>query len=267
MRSMWHRKMRGGGWRGRGWRGRGCGRGGGLKGGGRSGRRGSNDNFRFQGSYGCDNNQEPTPPPPNWSAVRRKATDEETQSPSDKALKPAVDPLSILTVGETADPDSDAESSSCVESPKAIVPRFVTTSLGSLMTNYGSSSDSDDDSPPTELLSKIPSSAVLKQNSNEIPSSSVKNNSLARNDKNDGLAIKDQDCGWNWGQSRERTCRNQSKALCKRSAQSDARFGPKQRPTLLEMLLAQDIRRERNILLQCIRYIIRNDFFGISSSE
>ncbi|XP_046853197.1 nuclear fragile X mental retardation-interacting protein 1-like [Xenia sp. Carnegie-2017] len=33
------------------------------------------------------------------------------------------------------------------------------------------------------------------------------------------------------------------------------------RPSLLEMLLAQDIKRERNMILQCIRYIVRKQFF------
>lgn len=28
-------------------------------------------------------------------------------------------------------------------------------------------------------------------------------------------------------------------------------------------LLAQDIRHERNVILQCVRYIIRNDMFGL----
>ncbi|KAJ4924234.1 hypothetical protein JOQ06_000474 [Pogonophryne albipinna] len=37
------------------------------------------------------------------------------------------------------------------------------------------------------------------------------------------------------------------------------------RPTLLEMLLAADIRHERNVLLQCVRYVVRNNFFGLES--
>ncbi|CAF1147758.1 unnamed protein product [Adineta steineri] len=33
--------------------------------------------------------------------------------------------------------------------------------------------------------------------------------------------------------------------------------------TLLERLLAPDIRRERNMVLQCIRHIVNNNFFGL----
>lgn len=33
--------------------------------------------------------------------------------------------------------------------------------------------------------------------------------------------------------------------------------------TLLEKLLQKDIRHERNVLLQCVRYVVENNFFGI----
>uniref|UniRef100_A0A8C2XM03 C2H2-type domain-containing protein n=1 Tax=Cyclopterus lumpus TaxID=8103 RepID=A0A8C2XM03_CYCLU len=34
---------------------------------------------------------------------------------------------------------------------------------------------------------------------------------------------------------------------------------------VLETLLAPDIRHERNVLLQCVRYVVRNNFFGLES--
>lgn len=37
--------------------------------------------------------------------------------------------------------------------------------------------------------------------------------------------------------------------------------------TLLEKLLEKDIRHERNVLLQCVRYVVANNFFGVGSSE
>ncbi|XP_036396759.1 uncharacterized protein LOC118785917, partial [Megalops cyprinoides] len=36
------------------------------------------------------------------------------------------------------------------------------------------------------------------------------------------------------------------------------------RATLLEMLLAPEIRHERNVILQCVRYIVQNAFFGLN---
>ncbi|CAF1461330.1 unnamed protein product [Rotaria sordida] len=36
--------------------------------------------------------------------------------------------------------------------------------------------------------------------------------------------------------------------------------------TLLERLLAPDIRRERNMVLQCIRHIVNNNFYGLDDN-
>ncbi|XP_022095215.1 nuclear fragile X mental retardation-interacting protein 1-like [Acanthaster planci] len=41
----------------------------------------------------------------------------------------------------------------------------------------------------------------------------------------------------------------------------------KRRPNLLEMLLAPEIRRERNIILQCVRYVVQNNFFDRNQTE
>ncbi|CAI9616087.1 unnamed protein product [Staurois parvus] len=40
--------------------------------------------------------------------------------------------------------------------------------------------------------------------------------------------------------------------------------GARKRTTLLEMLLARDIRHERNVILQCVKYIYHNNFFDCS---
>lgn len=37
--------------------------------------------------------------------------------------------------------------------------------------------------------------------------------------------------------------------------------------TLLEKLLQKDIRHERNVLLQCVRYVVENNFFGIGQTD
>ncbi|KAG1930189.1 nuclear fragile X mental retardation-interacting protein 1 isoform X2 [Pimephales promelas] len=39
------------------------------------------------------------------------------------------------------------------------------------------------------------------------------------------------------------------------------------RATLLEMLLAPDIRHERNVVLQCVRYVVRRGFFGLAGKN
>lgn len=37
--------------------------------------------------------------------------------------------------------------------------------------------------------------------------------------------------------------------------------------TMLEKLLQKDIRHERNVLLQCVRYVVQNNFFGIGNEN
>ena len=36
--------------------------------------------------------------------------------------------------------------------------------------------------------------------------------------------------------------------------------------TLLEKLLAPEIRHERNVILQCLRHIVKNNFFGVEDT-
>ena len=38
-------------------------------------------------------------------------------------------------------------------------------------------------------------------------------------------------------------------------------------PTLLEKLLAPEIRKEQNAILQCVRYIVREEFFHLGLSR
>ncbi|XP_075214512.1 FMR1-interacting protein NUFIP1-like [Lycorma delicatula] len=40
-------------------------------------------------------------------------------------------------------------------------------------------------------------------------------------------------------------------------------FIPRKRLTLLQKLLEPEIRHERNVILQCVRYVVENNFFGI----
>ena len=37
--------------------------------------------------------------------------------------------------------------------------------------------------------------------------------------------------------------------------------------TLLEKLLAPEIRHERNVILQCLRYIVKKNFFGVEHTD
>ena len=39
------------------------------------------------------------------------------------------------------------------------------------------------------------------------------------------------------------------------------------RSTLLETLLAPEIRHERNVILQCLRHIVKKNFFGVEETS
>ncbi|KAH7975540.1 nuclear fragile X mental retardation-interacting protein 1 [Rhipicephalus sanguineus] len=46
-----------------------------------------------------------------------------------------------------------------------------------------------------------------------------------------------------------------------------ADWPPRRKLTLLERLLASEMRRERNVILQCVHHVVDNDFFGQAGSD
>ena len=73
------------------------------------------------------------------------------------------------------------------------------------------------------------------------------------------------------------TVRNFSEAKSENRKKSFEKTNPKRKKRLsqlsnvirylLEMLLAPDIRHERNVILQCVPYIIKKDFFGLDTNS
>lgn len=61
--------------------------------------------------------------------------------------------------------------------------------------------------------------------------------------------------------TKEAPIRQKRKQNDSRSNRRSKDMAKARRPALLEMLLAPDIRRERNIILQCVRYITKQNFF------
>lgn len=53
----------------------------------------------------------------------------------------------------------------------------------------------------------------------------------------------------------------------KRTTLLDLSKRSRKQNTLLEKLLEKDIRHERNVLLQCVRYVVANDFFGVGGTQ
>ncbi|XP_016060919.1 PREDICTED: nuclear fragile X mental retardation-interacting protein 1 [Miniopterus natalensis] len=161
-----------------------------------------------------------------------------------------ADPLSVLV---NTDSESDKE-----EKPQStVIPKEVTPALCSLMNSYGSLSGSDSEPEETPIKTEadfLAEDQVLHSDTPKRPSQDVK-----------------------------ATVRNFSEAKDKNQKKSFKKTNPKRKkdyhnyhslfeprthhPYLLEMLLAPDIRHERNVILQCVRYIIKKDFFGLNSNS
>ncbi|XP_048349360.1 nuclear fragile X mental retardation-interacting protein 1 [Sphaerodactylus townsendi] len=166
-----------------------------------------------------------------------------------------VDPLSLLA---TNDPDSDKETGAAEDATPgvSVIPRQITSALSSLVANYGSTSESEEDEEPIKRAANIliENQTVLRS----IPQSSNTPYTCKATDNKEATR-----CG--------------AEKLGKSSPCADHIRGPKRQkkrpwelpkrhPTLLEMLLAKDIRHERNVILQCICYIIRNMLGGDSKT-
>lgn len=161
-----------------------------------------------------------------------------------------ADPLGVLV---NTDSESDKE-----EKPQStVIPKEVTPALCSLMSSYGSLSGSE--SEPEEVPIKteadiLAEDQLLHSDTPKRPSQDVKE-----------------------------TARNFSEAKYDSQKKSFKKTNPKRKkdyhnyhtlfeprthhPYLLEMLLAPDIRHERNVILQCVRYIIKKDFFGLNTDS
>ncbi|XP_067419248.1 FMR1-interacting protein NUFIP1 [Emydura macquarii macquarii] len=174
----------------------------------------------------------------------------ENQSVSDvQTCMKDVDPLGILANSD-AESDKDGVTAEDGKLELTVIPKQVTSALSSLVANYGSASDSENE--PEEVPAKT-AAKDLKENQtilrNIPPSPSSINHKEHAEYTNATLASSN---------TNTRPCKGSDKRRKK-----SLPVLPKRRPTLLEMLLAQDIRHERNVILQCVRYIIRNDMFGL----
>ncbi|XP_036235223.1 LOW QUALITY PROTEIN: FMR1-interacting protein NUFIP1 [Molothrus ater] len=167
-----------------------------------------------------------------------------------QAYEKDVDPLGLLANGDVeSDKDEAAEEDGRLGT--TVVPRQVTSALSSLSVNYGSASDSEPEEIPVKTATKAErNQAVLRNTPQTTPAPQSRKPNQNRPECA-GTALRSSN-------SNARPPRGPDK----RGRKTLPRL-PKRRPTLLEMLLAQDIRHERNVILQCVRYLIRNNMFGL----
>lgn len=169
------------------------------------------------------------------------------------AAQPCVkdmDPLSVLANGDV---ESDKEEAVAEDGRQelAVVPKQVTSALSSLAANYGSASDSEPDEIPVKTATKAEKNEAALR---DTPQTTYVPSSQNLNQKCPEYA------GTTLRSSNSNACRPRGP---NNWGKKTLPLVPKRRPTLLEMLLAQDIRHERNVILQCVRYLIQNNVFGL----
>eukprot|EP00062_Callorhinchus_milii_P007428 gi/632949022/ref/XP_007889918.1/ PREDICTED: nuclear fragile X mental retardation-interacting protein 1 [Callorhinchus milii] len=191
--------------------------------------------------------------PPKANGVCEKSPDNQ-ETNHIKAYRKDMDPLAALA---ESDPESDKDDvcAGTEHEGLTVAPKQITSALGLLVANYGSSSDSESDQAPDEIPLR-PIVEALEENKVLLGSgpkwSNEKGKENSQNRTMDSRAFKGR--GYKRGpNARGRPFLGQGRL--------------KRRPTLLEMLLARDIRHERNVILQCVRYIVQNDFWGLQSKN
>ncbi|XP_064872746.1 FMR1-interacting protein NUFIP1-like isoform X1 [Oncorhynchus nerka] len=162
------------------------------------------------------------------------------------------DPLGALA---NSDPDSDTEEP-VSGGGVTVAPKQMTSGLGSLMASYGSMTESDSDQEP-QVLPIQRTSQLLKENQAMLKALPAKpQNSASSGAKR---LYPEPPREPQPGSGPHRPSRGRGRGA--RGGRNNMDTPQQRRATLLEMLLAPDIRHERNVLLQCVRYIVRNNFF------
>ncbi|KAL6064552.1 hypothetical protein STEG23_016397 [Scotinomys teguina] len=202
-----------------------------------------------------------------------------------KPATPSIDPLSTLI-------HSDSESDKEEKPQRTIVPKEVTPALCSLMSSYGSvsGSESEPEEIPIKTEADVPTeNHVLHSSPPKSPRHSVKpagrivSRARRESQKNGfrktALKGKKSHCHPLFEprthhpyllemliqyMQNNYTCPHcPTPAYLSIGLTVDKREEPKCEQGSLA-LLAPDIRHERNVILQCVRYIIKKDFFGLN---
>jgi len=156
-----------------------------------------------------------------------------------------ADPLGVLV-------NTDSESDKEEKPPRTVIPKEVTPALCSLMSSYGDLSGSESEPEETPIKTEadiLVEDEVLHSNTPKGPSPSVKVTARKY-------------------ESKKKSFKRTNPKRKKDYHNYQTLFEPRtHHPYLLEMLLAPDIRHERNVILQCVRYIIKKDFFGLNTNS
>ncbi|XP_004066591.1 nuclear fragile X mental retardation-interacting protein 1 isoform X1 [Oryzias latipes] len=169
------------------------------------------------------------------------------------------DPLGVLASG---DHDSDREDKDMKAKALFVAPKQMSSALGSLMSSYGSMSESESGDEPE--VSPIQRAKELVQENQTILNGANSGGSGSSRCVEPMTETTHAECGLNM-QSR-RSDRGARRGRGRGRGRGHCEPPQIRQPTLLEMLLAPDIRHERNVLLQCVRFVVRNNFFGLDQT-
>ncbi|KAJ8404582.1 hypothetical protein AAFF_G00334450 [Aldrovandia affinis] len=176
-------------------------------------------------------------------------------SPTPKQNLNEGDPLGAL-----ADDDSDSDKDEAADDRKeglTVVPKCMTSGLGALVASYGSASDSESDQEPV-ALPILKASKALEENQAMLRTlESSQSGSSQQGER------KHPESRGNHHHQQQPYHRNARPHAAPYKPGRGRGSSASRRTTLLEMLLAPEIRHERNVVLQCVRYIVQNAFFGL----
>ncbi|XP_076034331.1 nuclear FMR1 interacting protein 1 isoform X2 [Oratosquilla oratoria] len=194
----------------------------------------------------------------------KKIDEEEEEDLSEEVIEDG------LNISDEEEWQSEQAKENCEPTPSESTKIVLSNALGSLIGAYDSDSEEEESMESHNIQPTVDAKEVVKQ-STVAPSPCTQ--------KETGEEVKSNETSHNLRENkgrhpRRRHGRRKRPAKDNESENADGgvtndsrprpkqpRFPRKRKATLLEKLLESDIRHERNVILQCIRYIINNKFF------
>lgn len=140
----------------------------------------------------------------------------------------------------------------------------LNNSLGSLISAYNSSDDSDNEAIVDVKKSKDNVQSVLSDDEPPVEVKIIKQPTTAQ-DSNENLSKTDATSFKSKRKRSKRQHTSSKKLKTRKVNHQNKRFLTtrlkKRNVTLLEKLLNNEIQHERNVLLQCVKYVVQNNFF------
>lgn len=205
----------------------------------------------------------------NGSQMSEKAQDkgnEGSQCQETKVLQNGEDPLSIV-LGDCDGAESDSETKE-VSLPNGSSPAFTN---GTNLTTSETSVPGDNSmqlSALTSLCSAYASDSDECKEQGEINNNKETDEDLVEKPeirKSSGPLSSKEEKKHQTKRRKRKFQRRKNKS--KIDAKGDSKSVRVRKSTLLEKLLAPEIRHERNVILQCLRYIVKKNFFGVEQTD